>query len=87
MNIFHFAIIAFFVAIFSGCGYKADPYYSAKAHGNSSLGASFALVENFGNQQTISLVLSQNFLQDTKSPPQNTRIVLLDSNVPICGIA
>ena len=30
---------------------------------NLSWGASFALVENFGNQQTISLVLSQNFLQ------------------------
>ena len=31
--------------------------------GNLFWGASFALVENFGNQQTISLVLSQNFLQ------------------------
>ena len=30
---------------------------------NLFLGASFALVENFGNQQTQSLVLSQNFLQ------------------------
>ncbi len=45
-------------------------FYGVESHKNSSLGASFALGENFGNQQTPSLVLSQNFLQDTKSPPQ-----------------
>ncbi len=47
----------------------------AKIVENSSLGASFALGENFGNQQTQSLVLSPKFSPNTKSPPQNTRIV------------
>ena len=45
---------------------------------NSSLGAPFALGENFGEQQTPSLVLSPKFSPNTKLPPQNTRIV--DSN-------
>ncbi len=44
---------------------------------NSSLGAPFALGENFGEQQTASLVLSPKFSPNTKSPPQ---ILELDSN-------
>ena len=44
---------------------------------NSSLGAPFALGENFGEQQTPSLVLSPKFSTNTKLPPQ---ILELDSN-------
>ncbi len=44
---------------------------------NSSLGAPFALVENFGEQQTPSLVLSPKFSTNTKFPPQ---ILELDFN-------
>ena len=44
--------------------------------GNSSLGAPFALGENFGEQQTTSLVLSPKFSPNTKLPPQ---ILELDS--------
>ncbi len=44
---------------------------------NSSLGTPFALVENFGEQQTPSLVLSPKFSTNTKLPPQ---ILELDSN-------
>ena len=44
-------------------------------HKNSSLGAPLALGENFGEQQTTSLVLSPKFSPNTKLPPQNTRIV------------
>ena len=43
---------------------------------NSSLGAPFALGENFGEQQTTSLVLSPKFSPNTKLPPQ---ILELDS--------
>ena len=46
--------------------------------GNSSLGAPLALGENFGEQQTPSLVLSPKFSPNTKLPPQNTRIVDLN---------
>ncbi len=42
---------------------------------NSSLGTPLALGENFGEQQTSSLVLSPKFSPNTKLPPQNTRIV------------
>ena len=44
---------------------------------NSSLGAPFALGENFGEQQTTSLVLSPKFSPNTKLPPQ---ILELDSS-------
>ena len=44
---------------------------------NSSLGAPFALGENFGEQQTPSLVLSPKFSPNTKLPPQ---ILEFDSN-------
>ncbi len=45
--------------------------------GNSSLGAPLALGENFGEQQTPSLVLSPKFSPNTKFPPQ---ILELDSS-------
>ena len=48
-----------------------------ETHKNSSLGAPFALGENFGEQQTTSLVLSPKFSPNTKFPPQ---ILELDSN-------
>ena len=38
--------------------------------GNSSLGAPFALGENFGEQQTKSLVATPKFPPNTKLPPQ-----------------
>ena len=44
---------------------------------NSSLGASFALAENFERSQTISLVSRPKFSANTKSPPQ---ILELDSS-------
>ncbi len=47
---------------------------------NSSLGASFALGENFERSQTPSLVSRPKFSPNTKLPPQNTRIVDLDSS-------
>ncbi|MGX3011415.1 GTPase Era [Helicobacter sp. 23-1044] len=43
--------------------------------GNSSLGAFFALLKFFGRSQTASLVSHPKNFKNTKSPPQNTRIV------------
>ncbi|MGX3011923.1 hypothetical protein ACWIUD_10275 [Helicobacter sp. 23-1044] len=43
--------------------------------GNSSLGASFALVKILGRSQTASLVSHPKIFTNTKLPPQNTRIV------------
>ncbi len=65
--------------LFSGNGSNLENIYT-KMQGmeiNSSLGAPFALSENFGEQQTPSLVLSPKFSLNTKLPPQ---ILELDSN-------
>ena len=63
--------------IYAGLGNYGDFEDLKYLKRNSSLGAPFALGENFGEQQTQSLVLSPKFSPNTKSPPQ---ILELDSN-------
>ena len=73
-------IIAFFVAIFSGCGYKADPYYSSADSAldsrNSLLGAPFADLANFECSQTSSLVSHSKFAKNHKTPTAISSVVV-----------
>ena len=49
LNIFHFVIIAFFVILINGCGYKANPYWSSVNLDIDSRGLDSSLIENKGN--------------------------------------